>query len=78
IELDQPIHANEMAAALQDDITRPKLWWFNLALTLLLVLLLVSGKVRLTVLFVLAFCVAIIVDYPNLDQQRERITTHST
>ncbi|WP_394158179.1 citrate:proton symporter [Bacillus altitudinis] len=78
IELEQPIHANEMAAALQDDIKRPKLWWFNLTLTLLLVLLLVSGKVSLTVLFVLAFCVAIIVNYPNLEQQRERIAAHST
>lgn len=78
IELEQPIHANQMAAALQDDTKRPKLWWFNLSLTLLLVLLLVSGKVSLTVLFVLAFCVAIIVNYPNLEQQRERIAAHST
>ncbi|PIK32674.1 citrate transporter, partial [Bacillus siamensis] len=69
---------NETAAAAEDEWKRPKLWWFNLLLTLSLVGFLVSGKVNLTVLFIIAFCIALIVNYPKLNDQRERISAHSS
>lgn len=78
IELKQPSHTNETAAAAEDEWRRPKLWWFNLLLTLSLVGFLVSGKVNLTVLFIIAFCIALIVNYPKLNDQRERISAHSS
>lgn len=78
IELKQPVNANEPAAAVEDEWKRPKLWWFNLLLTLSLIGCLVSGKVSLTVLFVIAFCIALIVNYPNLEHQRQRIAAHSS
>ena len=78
IELKQPSHTNETAAAAEDEWKRPKLWWFNLLLTLSLVGFLVSGKVNLTVLFIIAFCIALIVNYPKLNDQRERISAHSS
>lgn len=78
IELKQPANANEPAAAVEDEWKRPKLWWFNLLLTLSLIGCLVSGKVSLTVLFVIAFCIALIVNYPNLEHQRQRIAAHSS
>lgn len=71
IELKQPANANEPAAAVEDEWKRPKLWWFNLLLTLSLIGCLVSGKVSLTVLFVIAFCIALIVNYPNLESIRD-------
>ncbi|MCM2583924.1 citrate transporter CitM [Bacillus stercoris] len=78
IELKQPANANEPAAAVEDEWKRPKLWWFNLLLTLSLIGCLVSGKISLTVLFVIAFCIALIVNYPNLEHQRQRIAAHSS
>lgn len=78
IELKQPADVNEPAAAVEDEWKRPNLWWFNLLLTLSLIGFLVSGKVSLTVLFVIAFCIALIVNYPNLDHQRQRISAHSS
>ncbi|MBK4209879.1 citrate:proton symporter [Bacillus licheniformis] len=77
IELKHPAGANETAAAAEDEWKRPN-WWFNLLLTLSLIGLLISGKVSLTVLFIIAFCIALIVNYPNLDHQRQRISAHSS
>ena len=37
IELKHPAGANETAAAAEDEWKRPKLWWFNLLLTLSLI-----------------------------------------
>jgi CitMHS family citrate transporter len=79
IELAMSSHSSDqIAAAAETDLKRPKLWWFNLILTMLLIVFLVSGKVSLPVLFILAFSIALIVNYPNLDDQRERISAHSS
>lgn len=56
---------------------RPALFWFNLALTAGLLLLLVAGTVPLVVLFMVAFAIAAAVNYPNLDRQKERIAAHA-
>ncbi len=56
---------------------RPKLFWFNLALTATLLVLLVIGSLPLVVLFMLAFAIAAMVNYPRLQQQKERISAHA-
>jgi CitMHS family citrate-Mg2+:H+ or citrate-Ca2+:H+ symporter len=56
-----------------DSLRRPKLLWFNVALTSLLLVLLVRGTLPLPVLFMCAFCAAMIVNYPRLQDQKERI-----
>lgn len=56
---------------------RPKLIWFNLALTLALLAGLILGVMPLAVMFMLAFAMAIVVNYPKLEDQRERLYAHA-
>lgn len=59
------------------DSRRPRLFWFNLALTAGLMGMLMFGSLPLPVLFMLAFAIAITVNYPTLAMQRERINAHA-
>jgi citrate-Mg2+:H+ or citrate-Ca2+:H+ symporter, CitMHS family len=56
---------------------RPRFFWFNLMLTGGLLVALVLGAMPLPVLFMLAFAVAMGVNFPNLSQQRERLAAHA-
>ncbi len=56
---------------------RPKLLWFNFSLTAALMGALIMGLLPLPVLFMLAFAVALTINYPSLEAQRERIASHS-
>lgn len=66
-----------VASAIQDDLKRPKLIWINLLLTLTVMVILVMGFVPVTVLFLIGFVLASIINYPNLEQQKERIVSHA-
>ena len=76
-----PVSAAELDAAIDiiDDptIRRPKLFWFNLALTLALVAGLVLGLAPLPVLMMGAFAVAVVVNYPDIATQRKRVAAHA-
>lgn len=56
---------------------RPRLFWFNLGLTLLLIAGLVTGVAPLPVVMMIAFAVAVTLNYPRLSEQRIRITSHA-
>jgi CitMHS family citrate-Mg2+:H+ or citrate-Ca2+:H+ symporter len=56
---------------------RPKLIWFNLALTLALLIGLIVGLAPLSVMFMLGFAIALVVNYPRLEDQRERFYAHA-
>jgi len=56
---------------------RPKLIWVNFALTVLLLGLLIKGALPLPALFMIFFAVAIMVNYPKLEDQKERIAEHA-
>jgi CitMHS family citrate-Mg2+:H+ or citrate-Ca2+:H+ symporter len=56
---------------------RPKLIWVNLLLTLTLMVSLVMNILPLSVLFMIAFCLGLIINYPSLTEQRERINEHA-
>ena len=58
-------------------IARPKLIWVNALMTVLLLVLLVLGALPLPVLFMIFFAVAVMVNYPGLEQQKERIAHHA-
>jgi CitMHS family citrate-Mg2+:H+ or citrate-Ca2+:H+ symporter len=66
-----------VASAIQDDLKRPKLIWVNLLLTLTVMVVLVMGLVPVPVLFLIGFVLASIINYPNLEQQKERIASHA-
>lgn len=56
---------------------KPKLFWFNLVLTVGLLTALIMGWLPLAVLFMLAYAVAITVNFPSLQDQRERLAAHA-
>ncbi len=58
-------------------VRRPRLVAFNAGLTLALMIALVAGVLPLPVLFMVAFSIAIVVNYPRLAEQRERIGAHA-
>ena len=65
-------------ASVSDPSTaRPKLIWVNALLTVLLLVLLVAGALPLPVLFMIFFAVAVMINYPGLEQQKERIAHHA-
>lgn len=58
-------------------LRRPRLFWFNFALTMLLMVVLTLGVMPLPVLFLIAFAIALTLNYPALDDQRERLHAHA-
>lgn len=54
-------------------IRRPKLFWFNLLLTVVLIVALIKSWMPLPILFMLAFAIAILVNYLKPKEQQERI-----
>ena len=56
---------------------RPQLMLFNLALTLALLVALILGALPLPILFMLAFAIGMVVNYPELEDQRERLYAHA-
>jgi CitMHS family citrate-Mg2+:H+ or citrate-Ca2+:H+ symporter len=58
-------------------IARPKLLWVNFLLTVALMAMLIMGALPLPVLFMIAFAIAIMINYPKLSDQKERIEAHA-
>ncbi|RZS97050.1 CitMHS family transporter [Cecembia calidifontis] len=56
---------------------KPRLFWVNILLILLAVYTLVSGFAAPHIIFMLAFAVAISINFPNVKEQAERINAHS-
>jgi len=56
---------------------RPGLFWFNLALTAVLMAALVKGLMPLAVLFMIGFAIAIAVNFKSLESQRDRLVAHA-
>lgn len=81
IELDSGHQSEEntglAATTLNADYKRPKLVWFNLLLTIVLMASLIIDFMSLTILFMIAFGIALVVNYPDLKDQQERLAAHS-
>ncbi|MFJ1997336.1 CitMHS family transporter [Streptomyces asiaticus] len=56
---------------------RPKLYWFNAALTVALLALMVTETMPIPVLFLLAAAVALTVNFPNMQDQKARVAAHA-
>jgi len=76
IELEEHVQGfTEHAAALE--AKGPRLFWFNLALTILLLIALIKVWLPLPVLFIVAFVIALLVNYPNPEEQQKRLLSHA-
>lgn len=62
-----------------DDIKlrRPGLFWVNLILTVLVMVVMIAGWVDPVVMFMLGTVMALCINYPNVDAQRARIDAHA-
>ncbi|MDV7213240.1 CitMHS family transporter [Azotobacter beijerinckii] len=59
------------------DYRRPNRLWFNIALTGVLLVSLVIGLLPLPILFIIASALALMINYPSLAEQKERLTAHA-
>lgn len=66
--------AEDSEAAL---LRRPRVYWFNVALTVATVAALIAGVMPPELLFMLALVVALVVNYPGLSAQTERVNAHA-
>lgn len=74
-EIAEEVVAEEAGGDLS--LKRPALFWVNLGLTCALLVFLITGVIPLVPLFMLAFALAAMVNYPQLDMQRARIAAHA-
>ncbi len=76
----QDLHASAQNKAEYDReraIRRPRLLWFNVALTAGLMLGLLLGVLPLAILFMIATALALVVNYPKIEEQKDRIAANA-
>ncbi|WP_434588242.1 CitMHS family transporter [Streptomyces sp. A5-4] len=59
------------------DTLRPKLYWFNAGMTIVLLAAMIMELLPIPVLFLLGAALALTVNYPNMQEQRARIAAHA-
>lgn len=59
------------------ELRRPKLFWFNISLTILVIITLISGKIAPALIFMIGAIIALMVNYGSLKIQKERIDAHA-
>ncbi|MET3319722.1 CitMHS family transporter [Peribacillus butanolivorans] len=77
METAMPPGMSEQAAAVEASNGTSKLFWFNWFLTILLMVLLVMEVLPIQILFAAAFAIALFVNFPNPQEQQERILSHA-
>jgi citrate-Mg2+:H+ or citrate-Ca2+:H+ symporter, CitMHS family len=65
------------AAGADAALRRPKLLYVNAALTAALMVMLVLGVMPLPVLFMIAFAIAMMLNYPSVAEQKARVAAHA-
>jgi len=73
----EPAHNTPPETGTDASIQRPHLRWVNLALTVALMVALMLGLLPMPVLFMAWFAIALMVNYPGLAEQRERVVSHA-
>lgn len=58
-------------------LKRPKLLWFNFLLTCTLLICMVLNILPLAVLFMIGFALAIVINYPKLEDQHNKLRRHA-
>jgi len=79
-EVMDDVHASMGASgngAGEADIRRPNRVWVNALLTVTLMVALIAGLLPLPVLFLIAFALALVINYPSLAEQKARIEANA-
>src|SRR5699024_6302269 len=63
--------------SIQYSLTRPKFFWLNVLLTTAVIVVLVWGVIPAGFVFKIGLSVALVINYPNVLYQTERIRAHA-
>ncbi|MFL9876052.1 CitMHS family transporter [Paraburkholderia megapolitana] len=63
----------------QQALRRPRNFWFNIVLTVIVLgtMVVMGEKIPPAVMFMVGFCIALLVNYPDVNMQRQRIDAHA-
>ncbi len=70
-------HANSEANPEKLKLHRPKLFAVNILLIIGAIGIMISNLLPPQVVFMFAFCLAVVINYPNVKEQRERVDAHA-
>lgn len=70
-------NSNDIIGEADPSLRRPKLILINLALTITLLVVMILDIVPLGIAFMIAFCIASIINYPKLKDQQKIISKHA-
>lgn len=76
IELDVS-HGDDIQISTNPEANRAHLRWFNGLLTVVLMICLVKGVLPLPILFMIALCIALVVNYKDVDMQKSLVAHHA-
>lgn len=74
---DQNVEVTETVEQV-NELHRPKLFWFNIALIVAVVLMLTLTKIATHITFMIAMSIALMVNYPSQKAQMDRVKAHAT
>ncbi|MEQ5843900.1 citrate:proton symporter [Paraburkholderia acidicola] len=63
----------------QQALRRPRNFWFNIVLTVIVLgtMVVMGEKIPPAVMFMVGFCIALLVNYPDVNMQRQRVDAHA-
>lgn len=61
----------------QENKKEVKNFGINIIIIIVSIIVLISGKLSPTVVFMIAFCLATVINYPNVKDQKERVDAHA-
>lgn len=71
-------YSNKGIVSEEDEtLKRPKLLWVNFLLTIILLVVMILDLIPLAISFMIAFCIAAMINYPNLKDQQKIISRHA-
>lgn len=76
VELDVS-HGDDIQISNNPEANRANLRWFNALLTVVLMICLVKGVLPMSILFMVALCIALVVNYKDVDMQKTLIANHA-
>ncbi|AXQ23236.1 citrate transporter [Acinetobacter wuhouensis] len=76
IELDVS-HGDNIQISTNPEANRAHLRWFNALLTVVLMVCLVKSVLPLPILFMIALCIALVVNYKDVDMQKSLVAHHA-
>lgn len=73
----EPVQVEHLLSEKESILRRPRLFWVNVGLTLVVIAVLISGRLSPALVFMIGATIALMLNYPKLAEQRERVDAHA-